>query len=42
MSIKENADEAKKTWRQIVQSYQNPDVRTSIWQLVNTLVPYFI
>ncbi len=42
MSIKENADEAKNTWRQIVQSYSNPDVRKSIWQLVNTLVLYII
>lgn len=29
-----------KTWRKIVNNYQNPDIRRSIWQLVNTLVPY--
>ena len=31
---------AKKTWRQIVAQYQNPDPRKSTWQLVNTLVLY--
>lgn len=31
---------ASKTWRKIVNNYQNPDIRKSIWQLVNTLVPY--
>jgi omega-6 fatty acid desaturase (delta-12 desaturase) len=27
-------------WRQAVKNYQNPDIRRSIWQLVNTVVPY--
>ena len=30
------------TWRKIVSNYQNPDIRRSIWQLVNTLVPYLV
>jgi omega-6 fatty acid desaturase (delta-12 desaturase) len=31
---------AQKTWRQIVNAYQEPDLMRSIWQLVNTLVLY--
>ena len=38
-SIK-NGSTASKTWRKIVNNYQNPDIRKSVWQLVNTLVPY--
>jgi len=42
MSIETRAGaNSSKTWRKIVNSYQQPDVRKSIWQLVNTLVPYF-
>jgi omega-6 fatty acid desaturase (delta-12 desaturase) len=29
-------------WRQILARYQVPDTRRSIWQLVNTLVPYAV
>jgi omega-6 fatty acid desaturase (delta-12 desaturase) len=29
------------TWKQLVAPYQQPDLRKSIWQLVNTVVPYF-
>jgi omega-6 fatty acid desaturase (delta-12 desaturase) len=29
------------TWKQLVAPYQHPDLRKSIWQLVNTIVPYF-
>jgi len=32
----ENAD-----WRQQVKPFRTPDVKRSVWQLVNTLVPYF-
>lgn len=28
-------------WRQAVAKYENPDLRRSVWQIVNTLVPYF-
>ncbi|MBN1667235.1 MAG: fatty acid desaturase [Anaerolineales bacterium] len=38
----ERVDELKTSWRQAIASYQQPDVRRSIWQLVNTLGPYFI
>ncbi len=33
---------AAKSWRKIVNNYQNPDIRKSVWQLVNTLVPYLV
>jgi omega-6 fatty acid desaturase (delta-12 desaturase) len=29
-----------KAWRKIVANYQNPVIRKSVWQLINTLVPY--
>lgn len=29
-------------WRKIVSNYQDPDIRRSIWQLINTLVPYLL
>lgn len=37
----ERVNQMKNTWRQAIASYQQPDVRHSIWQLANTLVPYF-
>ena len=42
INSKNNAGEVGKTWRIIVSNYQNPDIRKSIWQLINTLVPYLI
>lgn len=42
INSKNNAGEGGKTWRMIVSNYQNPDIRKSIWQLINTLVPYLI
>ncbi|MDX2138273.1 MAG: fatty acid desaturase [Chloroflexota bacterium] len=29
------------TWKQLVAPYQQPDLRKSLWQLANTIVPYF-
>jgi omega-6 fatty acid desaturase (delta-12 desaturase) len=29
------------TWKQLVAPYQQPDLRKSLWQLANTLIPYF-
>ena len=29
-----------KSWRKAVSDYQDPDWRKSVWQLVNTLIPY--
>ena len=31
-----------KSWQQIVAQYQHPDIRRSLWQLVNTLIPYAV
>ena len=33
-------EEAKRTWRQAVAAYQSPDLRRSLWQLANSLLPY--
>jgi omega-6 fatty acid desaturase (delta-12 desaturase) len=41
-SAKEKMNSTKKAWRQAVAPYQNPDARRSLWQLANTLVPYFL
>lgn len=30
----------KLPWKKAIRPYQNPDMRRSLWQLVNTLVPY--
>ena len=32
---------APTSWQAIVAKYQNPDLRRSIWQVINTVVPYF-
>src|SRR3972149_381628 len=33
-------DEVKQSWKQIVAAYQSPDVKRSVWQLVNSVGPY--
>ncbi len=33
-------DQVRQTWKQAVKAYQSPDLRRSLWQLVNSLVPY--
>ncbi len=33
-------EEARKTWRQAVAAYQSPDLRRSVWQLADSVVPY--
>jgi omega-6 fatty acid desaturase (delta-12 desaturase) len=35
-------DNGISSWRKVVKQYQDPDIRKSIWQLLNTLVPYII
>jgi len=32
----------KVSWRQAVAKYENPDLQRSVWQVVNTVIPYFI
>ncbi len=34
--------EGKVAWQKIVAPYARPDLSRSIWQIVNTLVPYFV
>jgi len=31
----------KASWQTIVSAYAHPDVRKSIWQIINTLIPFF-
>jgi acyl-lipid omega-6 desaturase (Delta-12 desaturase) len=36
-------NEAKKlSWQQVIASYQHPSISRSAWQVINTLVPYFV
>jgi len=35
-----NGNSIHKSWRKAVKNYQDPDIRKTIWQLINTLVPY--
>ena len=32
----------KVSWRQTVAKYENPDLQRSVWQVVNTIIPYCI
>jgi omega-6 fatty acid desaturase (delta-12 desaturase) len=32
----------KPTWQQMVAKYQNPSLQRSLWQVANTLIPYFV
>ena len=29
------------TWQQVIESHQHPSISRSLWQVINTLVPYF-
>ena len=40
--ITEPAATSRAPWRQAVAGYQSADLRRSIWQIVNTFVPYII
>lgn len=32
----------KKNWRKTISPYENPTVKRSIWQIVNTVIPFFL
>jgi omega-6 fatty acid desaturase (delta-12 desaturase) len=32
----------KTDWRELVKKYQSPDIRRSIWQIANSVIPYFV
>jgi omega-6 fatty acid desaturase (delta-12 desaturase) len=34
--------EAQKNWRQLVAKYQNPITMRSVWELITSVIPYFI
>jgi omega-6 fatty acid desaturase (delta-12 desaturase) len=36
------SDAGKSSWQQAVAEYQHSDRRRSVWQVVNTLMPYFV
>ncbi len=40
--IVDRRDENDRSWEKIIMKYNRPDLRKSIWQIVNTLVPYVI
>lgn len=37
-----NQNSIEKVWRSAIKQYQNPDVRRSVWQLINSIGPYLI
>jgi len=41
-SATDGAGAGRASWRQAVSSYQSPDLRRSLWQIVNTFVPYIV
>ena len=36
------ASPAAQSWQRLVAKYQTPDLKRSIWQVINTFSPYFI
>jgi len=39
-SIPEEDEAGRPTWKQVIAKYQQPEVAHSVWQIINTLVPY--
>lgn len=39
---KEKINSTQKAWRKAVTPYQNSDMKRSVWQLINTLLPYIL
>ena len=37
-----NAKEEQNNWKEGIAPFQRPDVRKSVWQLINTMVPFFV
>ena len=38
--ISEFLDEARRNWKQAIAPYQTPELRSSVWQLASSVVPY--
>jgi len=41
MDLTTNMEGKVVSWQKIVSAYARPDLRKSLWQLINTLVPFF-
>ncbi len=41
-AIKDKTQTEDRSWQKIAMKYGKPDLRKSIWQLVNSIVPFFI
>jgi omega-6 fatty acid desaturase (delta-12 desaturase) len=41
-NLKESQEAEKIRWQPIVARYAKPDLRRSLWQVANTLIPYFV
>ena len=37
-----NFIQKENSWQQVVRGYQNPDLKRSLWQIANSLIPYVI
>ncbi len=37
-----NSVQRKNSWQQVVRGYQKPDLKNSLWQIANSLIPYLI
>jgi omega-6 fatty acid desaturase (delta-12 desaturase) len=38
----DQSETIKSSWKQVVAGYQTPDLRRSLWQVANTVIPYFV
>ncbi|HJS20271.1 MAG TPA: hypothetical protein VJ785_16100, partial [Anaerolineales bacterium] len=41
-TTKESQEAEQIRWQPIVAKYAKPDMRRSLWQVANTLIPYFV
>lgn len=41
-NLREARDKAHENWRAVVKKYENPQLWGSLWQVANSLIPYFI
>ncbi|MDA0986453.1 MAG: fatty acid desaturase [Bacteroidetes bacterium] len=42
MTMQQFSDSTQESWRSMIAKYQKSDLRKSIWQIVDTFVPYFV
>ena len=41
-SAKQKMNDTRLAWQRVVRQYQRPTISRSVWQLINTLLPYFL